>query len=153
MRVIMGLVLLCLAACAPPSGGGGATQSPSTSSGSPGTGSTTQADNDLQIEIDRGDGKGPERYTLSCLGSASGSHPDPQAACAHLASLPDPFAPIPTDAVCTELYGGPQTAHITGVWGGKPVDLELSRTDGCRISQWDRLGPLLPGPVGVAPPS
>jgi hypothetical protein len=27
------------------------------------------------------------------------------------------------------------------------VDLQLSRTDGCRISQWDRLGALLPGPV------
>jgi hypothetical protein len=37
---------------------------------------------------------------------------------------------------------------VTGRWAGEPVDLQLSRTDGCRISQWDRLGALLPGPVG-----
>jgi hypothetical protein len=33
------------------------------------------------------------------------------------------------------------------------VDLELTRVDGCRIAQWDGLGPLLPGPVGVEPPA
>ena len=77
-----------------------------------------------------------------------GSHPDAEAACAHLTALDDPFAPLPTDVVCTEQFGGPQTAHVLGRWNGEPVDLELSRTDGCRISQWDALGPLLPGPVG-----
>jgi hypothetical protein len=38
---------------------------------------------------------------------------------------------------------------VTGRWGGAAVDLELSRADGCLIAQWDRLGPLLPIPVGV----
>jgi len=153
MRVIIGLLLLCLGACASPSGGGGPGPS-STSTGGPGAGdSTSLADDDLRIEIDRGDGTQPQSYTLSCLGSPSGNHPDVQAACAHLATLPDPFAAIPADAVCAQVYGGPQTAHITGMWGGKPVDLRLSRIDACRISQWDALGPLLPGPVGAAPPS
>ena len=46
--------------------------------------------------------------------------------------------------LCTQQYGGPQTAHVTGRWSGEPVDLELTRVDGCRISQWDSLGPLLP---------
>ena len=45
---------------------------------------------------------------------------------------------------CTEQYGGPQTAHVVGRWSGEPVDLELSRVDGCRISQWDALVPLVP---------
>ncbi|MGY1856203.1 SSI family serine proteinase inhibitor [Modestobacter sp. SYSU DS0290] len=78
----------------------------------------------------------------------AGDLPDAETACAHLEGLEDPFAPVPADAVCTQQDDGPQTARITGLWGGDPVDLALSRTDGCRIAQWDRLAPLLPVPVG-----
>jgi hypothetical protein len=118
-------------------------------SGGPGAaGGIQRAENDLQIEVDRGDGSPVERYTLTCAGFAEGDLPDTEGACTHLQGLDDPFAPLPADAICTEQYGGPQTARVTGLWGGEPVDLALSRTDGCRISQWDALGPLLPGPVG-----
>ncbi len=95
------------------------------------------------MEINRGDGSPVERFTLVCGDAAEGDHPDAGAACAHLAELDDPFAPLPEDAVCTEQYGGPQTAVVRGVHSGQPVQLELSRTDGCRISQWDGLGTLL----------
>jgi hypothetical protein len=108
-------------------------------------------DNDLQVQIDHGDGTPAESWTLTCVASVEGTHPDAEAACAHLAGLDDPFAPIPGDIACTEQYGGPQTARVTGVWNGKPVDLELSRINGCHISQWDSLGTLLPGPVGADP--
>jgi Subtilisin inhibitor-like len=149
MRLVLLLPLLVLAACAQPSGGGAGAQ-PSTSP--PGTGSSSaSAPNDLRITIDRGDGREPEQYTLVCGDRPVGTLPDPQAACAHLARLPDPFAPIPADAMCAQVHGGPQTARVTGTWGGRPVDLELSRVDGCRISQWDALGPLLPGPAGAEP--
>ena len=111
-------------------------------------GGIQQADNDLQVELDRGDGTEPESWTLTCVGFVEGSHPDAEAACAHLKTLDDPFAPLPTDAFCTEQFGGPQTARVLGRWNGGPVELELSRTDGCHIAQWDALGPLLPGPVG-----
>jgi hypothetical protein len=140
-----------LTACAGSSGdagaGGGSTP-PTSGSSDPAAGGIEQADDDLQVELDRGDGTEPETWTLSCLGAVQGSHPAPEAACEHLASLDDPFAPLPADVVCTEQFGGPQTARVLGRWNGEPVDLELSRTDGCRISQWDALGPLLPGPVG-----
>ena len=95
--------------------------------------------------------RAPERYTLTCGDVPGGDHPDPQATCAHLAALDDPFAPPAADVVCTEQYGGPQTAHVIGRWSGEEVDLELSRSDGCRIAQWDALGPFLPVPVGVEP--
>jgi hypothetical protein len=62
--------------------------------------------------------------------------------------MDEPFAPLPSGVACTEQFGGAQTAHVSGVWDGDPVDLELSRSDGCRIAQWDGLGPLLPIPVG-----
>jgi hypothetical protein len=146
VRLLLSLALFALlTACASPSGGDArATDSPGPAAG----GGITQADNDLQVELDRGDGTEPETWTLTCVGIVEGSHPDAEAACAHLTGMAEPFAPLPSDVVCTEQFGGPQTAHVIGRWNGQPVDLELSRTDGCRISQWDGLGPLLPGPVG-----
>jgi hypothetical protein len=116
-------------------------------------GGISRAENDLVVRVDPGDGTAPESWTLTCVGSAAGTHPDAEAACAHLKGMADPFAPIPDDVACTEQYGGPQSAHIAGLWGGESVDLEVTRVDGCRISQWDSLGPLLPAPVGVEPPA
>jgi Subtilisin inhibitor-like len=147
MRALIALLLLALAGCADPAGSGsdaGATTSASTSA-------DAQADNDLLIVLDRGDGTEPQRYTLTCVGVPEGDHPDASAACAHLEGTEDPFAPLPTDMACTEQYGGPETARITGRWEAKDVDVELSRTDGCRISQWDSLGPVLPPVEGAVP--
>ena len=139
--------VLALAACASPSDDDG-TGSP----GDPATGGgISQADDDLQVVVDRGDGSGPEEWTLTCVGLVEGTHPEAEAACAHLAGLEDPFLPLPNDVACTEQYGGPETAHVTGRWNGEPVDVELARTDGCLITQWDSLVPLLPPPIGVDP--
>ena len=119
----------------------------SSPSAAPQTGAGTAA-GELAVELDRGEGGPPETYTLTCGPAPAGDLPDPAAACAQLAGQPDPFAELAPDIACTQLFGGPQTARVTGTWAGADVDLQLSRTDGCRISQWDRLGPLLPGPVG-----
>ena len=146
MRLLLLVPLLALlAACG---GGDDAATAPSEDS----LAGSSPTMNDLVVEQDLGDGSAPARWTLVCAGQAEGTHPDPQAACDHLSALDDPFAPLPADQICTEQYGGPQTARITGVWGGEPVDLAVSRTNGCEISQWDSLGPLLPGPVGVELP-
>jgi hypothetical protein len=151
VRILLALVALLtlLTACASPSGdAGGDAAATSGSADAAAGGGIEQADNDLQVEFDPGDGTEPETWTLTCVGFVEGSHPDAEAACAHLKATAEPFAPLPADVVCTEQYGGAQTARVLGRWNGEPVDLELSRTDGCRISQWDGLGPLLPGPVG-----
>ena len=108
---------------------------------------------DLTVLHDEGDGL-PVEWTLSCdaPGGPQGDHPDPSGACEDLAAVPpgeDPFAPLPDDAVCTEQYGGPQTAAVTGSWRGGQVDATLDRTDGCGISRWDAVGRLLPGGGGV----
>jgi hypothetical protein len=142
MRGLLMLLLFGLAACAAPAG---------SSAGPSSTSSASAAAEDLVISLDRGDGTEPERYTLRCGDSPDGDHPDAAAACSHLAGLAAPFAPLPGDMMCTEQYGGPETAHITGRWNGEPVDLELSRTDGCRISQWESLGPVLPPVEGAVP--
>ncbi|WP_211355122.1 SSI family serine proteinase inhibitor [Blastococcus colisei] len=143
-----------LGACASPSGDDGATGPTASSAPTVGAGDAaagggiSQADYDLQVTVDRGDGTPPEEWTLTCVGFVEGSHPEAEAACTHLTSLEDPFAPLPEDVFCTQQFGGPQTAHVIGRWGGEPVDVQLSRTNGCLISQWDSLGPLLPVPVG-----
>jgi hypothetical protein len=141
MRGLLVLLLLGLSACAAPAG-----SAADSSSSTP-----TQASDDLVISLDRGNGTEPERYTLRCGDSPDGDHPDAAAACSHLEGLDAAFAPLPDDRMCTEQYGGPETAHITGQWNGEPVDLELSRTDGCQISQWESLGPVLPPVEGAVP--
>ena len=124
-----------------------ASGTPDATGGDPAAGGISQADNDLQIEVDLGDGSAPLTWTLTCVGFVEGSHPLAQAACDHLAGLERPFAPLPEDVVCSQQYGGPETARVIGRWGGEPVELDLSRVDGCRIAQWDSLVPVVPAPA------
>jgi hypothetical protein len=145
LRVVGGIGVLLLAGCAEPAGSG-ADPSPTAASSS-----AADVDDELMIVLDRGDGTEPEHYTLSCGGVPDGDHPDASAACAHLEGLEEPFVALPTDMVCTEQYGGPETAQITGRWHAADVDLDLSRTNGCRIAQWESLGPVLPPVDGAVP--
>ena len=46
--------------------------------------------------------------------------------------------------MCTQQYGGPETATITGTWQGEPVNSTLSRKNGCEIARWDALKDVLP---------
>jgi hypothetical protein len=84
-----------------------------------------------------------QTYLLTC-DPAGGDHPDPDVACAVLAELgAEAFAAPPKDLACTEQYGGPETASVTGTVDGEPVLATFDRTDGCAISRWDALGPVL----------
>lgn len=159
LLLLVPLLVLVLAACGSGEGDGSAS-APTTdttpdqgagvdgSDGAAAGGGIAQADNDLQIEIDLGDGSAPQIWTLTCVGFVEGSHPEAEAACDHLAGIEDPFAPQADDVMCTQVYGGPETAHVVGRWGGQPVDLRLSRTDGCGIDRWDSLVPVVPAPAG-----
>ncbi|MPZ61421.1 MAG: hypothetical protein GEU93_09015 [Propionibacteriales bacterium] len=86
-------------------------------------------------------------WTLTC-DPAGGDHPDPAAACRALDKANDPFGPVSADMMCTEQYGGPQTASIEGEWNGRTVNASYERTDGCEITRWDALAAVLgPGPT------
>jgi len=52
-------------------------------------------------------------------------------------------APPSPNQVCPQIYGGPQTAHVTGRIRRSRVDRRFARTDGCEIADWDRMGSLL----------
>ncbi|MCT9005427.1 SSI family serine proteinase inhibitor [Streptomyces sp. NPDC054766] len=87
-------------------------------------------------------------FELECH-PAGGSHPHAAEACDRLDRMTtwgkDTFAPVPPDTLCTMEYGGPATAHVTGTWAGRPVDARYDRSNGCEISRWNALMPLLPG--------
>ncbi|MFF8843574.1 SSI family serine proteinase inhibitor [Streptomyces sp. NPDC015127] len=87
------------------------------------------------------------RYELECS-PAGGTHPAAGAACERLDEFAlqnhDPFAPVPEGQMCTQQFGGPATARVTGTWQGRRVDATFDRSDGCEISRWHMLEPLLP---------
>ncbi|MFG3256192.1 SSI family serine proteinase inhibitor [Streptomyces sp. NPDC048172] len=101
---------------------------------------------------DSGDPSRDGTYELYCH-PAAGDHPDPSGACETLEKATrwgkDPFAPVPRDSACTKQYGGPATAHVTGRWAGRPVDARYDRTDGCQISRWNDMEPLLPSTSSI----
>ena len=53
------------------------------------------------------------------------------------------LGPVAGDVACTQIYGGPETAEVTGSFRGEPVDARFNRTNGCEIDRWERLLPLL----------
>ena len=116
----------------------------------PGQGSdaTPGVTTELTIVVRGGPGRRDHTYSLVC-DPAGGDHPDPEAACRLLREMKDPFAPVPPDAMCTEIYGGPQTATVTGSFRGEPVNAQFSRTDGCQIARWDKHAVVLVETGGV----
>ncbi|MEU5975609.1 SSI family serine proteinase inhibitor [Streptomyces sp. NPDC047315] len=96
------------------------------------------------------------RYELDCspagakgaLGIPGGTHPAAVGACARLDEMAregeNPFAPVPRDALCTQQAGGPATARVTGTWQGQRVDSTFTRQNGCEISRWNLMRPILP---------
>lgn len=109
---------------------------------------------DLTITIEHPDAATVE-YQISCqrddadvIGNDAISGAE---ACARLA---EPMVqtrlitpPLPGDLVCTEIYGGPDTARIVGTLDDVSVNTTIDRTNGCGISDWDNLL------VGVLPPA
>lgn len=102
------------------------------------------------------DGAGTvRRATLTCeaetaggtgfLRRRAGRHCESARALADLlATAPDHGRP------CTEIYGGPLTAHVRGSIGPHKIDRHLTRKDGCEIADWDKAAPLL-APSGITP--
>jgi Subtilisin inhibitor-like len=82
-------------------------------------------------------------WRLHCVPS-SGTHPRAASACARLAALDDPFRPVPPDAICTQQYGGPSEALVTGRFRGRRIWARFNRRDGCHISRWQKHAFLFP---------
>lgn len=93
-------------------------------------------------------------YTLVCKGGApmaESQHPRAAAACAALknnAAILAPAAP-PKGISCTQQYGGPQVASVTGEVDGTPVESSFALRDGCQIGAWNAAKDIL-GAAGGA---
>ena len=115
----------------------GGSASGSSPSGSPST-SAAPVPADVTISVD--DGAGNTTTTRLTCEPAGGDHPKPDDACAALAAAwPSAFGPVAKDMLCTEIYGGPETATVSGTIGGKPVDAHFKRNNGCEIHRWDQV--------------
>jgi hypothetical protein len=119
---------------------------------SPSADATPELDLDLTVALTHAPG-GPEHTFI--LVSRSGeliesSLPDPAAAMAAVGRFgeriffPEPGPP----KLCTQQYGGPQVAVVTGTFNGRHVNCRFSLTDGCEIARWRALSPLLGGVAG-----
>ena len=87
-------------------------------------------------------------YTLRCA-PAAGTLPRRAAACRRLAELKAPFAPVPAGIACTQIYGGPQEALVTGKFRGVRIHARFNRRNGCEIGRWDRVKFLFPVRVSL----
>lgn len=112
------------------------------------TSSAATAASKLKIVFQNSPDSPKETWTLNCRPN-SGTFPGVAIACKKLASLKNPFAKASADQMCTEIYGGDQTAIITGTWLGKKVSRKFSRVNGCEIDTWESFYPVLPHVEGV----
>ena len=165
-----------LAACSP--GGGSPTPSPSATSASatatpspdtettvpapapppssaPATSSPGKGNAELAIMIKPSESEPALNYTLVCkdgVPAKESSHPSAAAACTALKDNPAVLSPAPrrTDQACTQQYGGPQEATVTGIVDDSPVDTSFARRDGCEIGLWNAAKDILGSAGGVS---
>jgi hypothetical protein len=140
MRIVaVALAGLTLCACGGAASGAGGSAAP-------------RPDVTLRVRVSDDQRGPPLRATLTCRETATASgflsdHPRAHCRSARrlarfLTSKPNPHR------ACTEIYGGPQTARITGRIGTTKVDRRFHRADGCGIADWHRARDLLGGEPG-----
>lgn len=116
---------------------------------------------DLTIAYEHPDGSldygiGCQGDTATSSGDADQAGIDPTDACLAMGESDLAERLIegpPADRICTEQYGGPDVATVTGTLDGQSVDTQFDRTNGCGIDEWDDLAaPILPPARGVSDP-
>ena len=112
--------------------------------------STTQA-GAVELTVVYDDGAGAKTSgALTCRGSdrrAEGAL-DGRAPAAELCAQARGIAALLTTTpakgrTCTQIYGWPETAHVTGTIDGDRVDRRFRRTNGCEIADFTRAAGLL----------
>ena len=83
-------------------------------------------------------------WTLRC-DPPGGDHPDPEAACAALETVDDPFGPVAAPDRCEEIPGGEEdVAVLEGDYRGREVRSRFSHANACVSGRWDRIAPVFP---------
>ncbi|HSK16264.1 MAG TPA: SSI family serine proteinase inhibitor [Gaiellaceae bacterium] len=138
--VLLALILL-LAACGaeePGDGGnGGGDAGEDGDAGRPGPGI------ELTITFWPEGREGEAREAVLICDPVGGTHRAADRACKLLRANQDALEGLPPDTICTQVYGGPEEAEVTGVVDGARVQSAFSRQNGCEIDRWDRLAAVL----------
>lgn len=81
--------------------------------------------------------------------------PSSNSRCPSLEGLTAEDLKVKEGAVCSQEYGGPSVARVSGILNGQRVSSSLSVRNGCEIALWNRLAePLgLPRSEGASPVS
>jgi hypothetical protein len=83
-------------------------------------------------------------WALRCA-PAGGTLPASASACRRLGAFRgNPFLPVPSGSICTQIYGGPREALVRGTFRGRRVWAMFRRRNGCEIARWDRVAFLFP---------
>ena len=95
---------------------------------------------DLKITVTADEGATPVELHLRC-DPPGGDHPQPVEACKTIETAGSGvFQPVPKDQACTMIFGGPQTATISGSYKGAHIESSFNRANGCEIDRWEKLG-------------
>jgi len=96
----------------------------------------------LTVRVDPdGDGPAEPKQARVLCDQEADERGSPCAAAKRL--RPADFEPTPGDVACTELFGGPETATISGTLERERVEGRFSRHDGCEIARWEKVSALL----------
>jgi hypothetical protein len=113
-----------------------------------------QGDAELSIMVKPSESEAALSYTLVCQGgepAAESQHPSAAEACLALKENPSLLSPPApgTERACTQQYGGPQTATVTGMVDGTAVEASFALRDGCEIAAWKAAENILGAPGGA----
>lgn len=125
-----------LTGCAGDGNTGGGSMGSSASASSDGAPSA-----DLQISILADGTNESDHYSLQCNGAQAletSAHPHAADACAWVEKEPKILKQSTPDAkiACTEQYGGPAVARVSGTLHGQAVERGFDLANGCSIAQW-----------------
>jgi hypothetical protein len=116
---------------------------------------TAEQEPDVDLTVTLKEAPGARDYQFRLLADGGevlpgSSVPDPAAALAAVERFGESvfFTLRRADQVCTQQYGGPQVAVVSGRLHGRPVNSRFSLTDGCEIARWRSMAPLLGGVAG-----
>jgi hypothetical protein len=114
-----------------------------------------QGNAELAIMIKPSETATATNFTLVCqngVHAPESQHPNAAAACVAIKNNPAILSPVPAGKgqVCTQVYGGPQVATVTGVVDGRPVQASFSLKDGCEIAAWNAAKDLLGSSGGAS---
>jgi hypothetical protein len=102
----------------------------------------------LRFSVTEAPAATPQPAALNCMGTSTNAtgylRETPTEGCQQARQLADLLLNAPaSDRVCTQIYGGPQTATVQGTINGRWIRRAFSRTNGCELADWEQMGPLL----------